>query len=157
MNRYMQEKWSWIEGTHAMRIELLRGLSDADLRFNPGGANVTLGALFRQSGDIEHSYIQSLNTLTQDWSYTNTDLDIESSVERLTAWFQGLDEEMKAIVTRFSDDDLSKTVDRGGYSVPVDMQLDIYLQAMLIIFGKATIYLRAMNRPLPENVQAYIG
>src|SRR5437867_6154719 len=42
MNRYMQEKWSWIEGTHAMRSQLLDILSDADLTFSPGGQNMTL-------------------------------------------------------------------------------------------------------------------
>ena len=157
MNRYAQEKWSWIEGTHQVRIELLGELSDADLRFSPGGSNMTLGGLFRESGDIEHSYIQSLKTLKQDWSSSNADSGVEDSVERLKAWFQTLDDEVKATVTGFSDADLQKTVDRGGYSVPVDMQLDIYLQAQLIFLGKATVFLRAMNRPLPENVQAFIG
>lgn len=158
MNRYMQEKWSWIEGTHTLRIELLRGLSDADLGFNPGGANMSLGALFRESGDIEYSYIQSLKTFSQDWSYANSEPGIETSVGQLETWFQTLDDELKALVEGFSDDDLSKTIDRGsGFSVPVDMQLDIYLQALLIFFGKASIFLRAMNRPLPENVQAFIG
>ena len=46
----MQEKWPWIEGTHAMRAHLLDTLSDADLTFNPGGRNMTLGALVREIG-----------------------------------------------------------------------------------------------------------
>ncbi|MFI5273642.1 MAG: DinB family protein [Ktedonobacterales bacterium] len=157
MNRYMQEKWSWIGGTHDIRIELLGDLSDADLRFTPGGTNMTLGALFRESGDVEHAYIQSLKTLSQNWSYSNTDPGIEQSVAQLTSWLQTLDSEINAIVAAFSDDDLHKTIDRGGFAVPVDMQLDIYLQALLIFIGKVTIYLRAMNRPLPQNVQEFIG
>jgi hypothetical protein len=28
MNRYMQEKWPWIEGTHGMRSQLMDILSD---------------------------------------------------------------------------------------------------------------------------------
>jgi hypothetical protein len=157
VNRYMQEKWSWIGGTHDLRIALLRDLSDADLGFNPGGTNTMLGALFRESGDIEYSYIQSLKTLSQDWSYSNTDPGMETSIEQLATWFQTLDDEMKAIVADFSDDDLRKTIDRGGFAVPVDMQLDIYLQALLIFFGKTSVFLRAMNRPLPKNVQDFIG
>lgn len=157
MNRYMQEKWSWIEGTHAVRIELLEALRDDDLRFSPGGRNMTLGALFRESGDIEQSYIQSLKTLSQDWSYTNDEPGIETSVQRLTSWLQTLDEEVKKLVEGFSDDDLKKTIDRGGYPVPVDWQLDVYLQALLIFLGKATIFLRAMDKPLPQNVLDFIG
>ena len=157
MNRYMLEKWSWIDGTHAMRSQLLDILSDADLAFNPGGQNMTLGALCREMGEIEHSYVQSLKTFQQDWSYHNGEADLESSVARLKAWFQTLDDELKATVSAFSDEDLKKTVDRGGYMMPVELQLDVYLQALLIFFGKASIYLKAMNKPLPQPIQEYIG
>jgi len=157
MNRYMLEKWPWIEGTHAMRSQLLDILSDADLAFNPGGQNMTLGALCREMGEIEDSYVQSLKTFQQDWSYHNMEADLESSVARLKAWFQTLDDELKATISAFSDEDLKKTVDRGGYMMPVELQLDVYLQALLIFFGKATIYLKAMNKPLPQQIQEYIG
>ena len=157
MNRYMQEKWPWIEGTHALRVQLLDTLSDTDLAFSPGGQNMTLGALCREMGEIEHSYEQSLKTFQQDWSYHNTEADLESSVARLKAWFQTLDDELKATVAALSDEDLQKTIDRGGYSMPVELQLDVYLQALLIFFGKVTIYLKAMNKPLPQHIQEYIG
>jgi hypothetical protein len=157
MNRYMQEKWPWIEGTHAMRSQMLDTLSDADLPFSPGGQNMTLGALCRQMGEIEHSYVQSLKTFKQDWSYRNMEADSESSVARLKAWFQKLDDELKTTVSAFSDEDLMKSVDRSGFMMPVELQLDVYLQALLIFFGKATIYLKAMNKPLPPQMQEYIG
>jgi uncharacterized damage-inducible protein DinB len=157
MNRYMQEKWPWIEGTHAMRTQLLDILSDADLTFNPGGQNMTLGMQLREIGDIEHSYTQSLQTFKQDWSYHNTQAGLESSLTQLKAWYQTLDDEMKATVSALSDEDLTKTVDRGGFNMPVELQLDVYLQALLIFLGKATIYLKAMNKPLPQQIQEYIG
>ena len=158
MNRFMQEMWPWIEGSHAMRTGLLYILNDADLAFTPGGQNMILGALFRQMGEVEHSYIQSLKTFQQDWSYRHTEAGLDSRIAKLEAWFQALDTEMEAIVAAFSDDDLQKLVDRsGGNRVPVVFQLEVYLQALLIFFGKATIYLKAMNKPLPEAVQEYIG
>ena len=157
MNDQLQEKWSFIEGTHGMRSELLATLSDANLAFNPGGQNMSLGALCREMGDIEYSYIQSLKTFTQDWSYHNTDASLENSRDAIKAWYQSLDDEMKAIVSALSDEDVAKTIDRGGFSVSVDQQLDIYLQALLIFFGKATIYLKAMNKPLPESIRDWIG
>ena len=157
MNRYMQEKWPWIEGTHGMCSQLLDTMSDTDLTFNPGGQNITLGALCREIGEIEHSYIQSLKTFKQDWSYRNTEVGLESSVTRLNAWFQTLDEEMKATVSALSDEDLNKTVDRNGFAMPVELQLDVYLQALLIFFGKASVYFKAMNKALPQSIQEYIG
>ena len=65
MNRYMLEKWPWIEGSHGMRSQLLDILSDADLAFSPGGQNITFGALCREMGEIEYSYVQSLKPLSR--------------------------------------------------------------------------------------------
>ena len=157
MNRYMTEKWSWIEGSNAMLSQLLETLSDADLAFNPGGRNMTLGALFREMGEIEHSYTQSLKTFKQDWTYRNTEAGLDRSVAGLQKWFQILNDEMKTTVSALSDEDLAKTVDRGGYAMPAEIQLDVYLQALLIFFGKATIYLKTMDRELPKQFQDYIG
>jgi uncharacterized damage-inducible protein DinB len=158
MNSYMQERWSWVEGTHAMRKQLLDSLTDADLSFNPGGQNLTLGGLCREIGDIQHSYVQSLKQFQQDWGYRNTDVGVETSVEKLKAWFQALDDDMKATLERMSEDDLQKVINRGGgFEVPVAMQMDIYLQALLIFFGKAVVYLRAMNKDLPGQIGQWIG
>jgi uncharacterized damage-inducible protein DinB len=157
MNRIMNEKWPWIEAAHGLRSQLLNILSDADLAFSPGGQTMTLGALCRQMGETEHSYIQSLKTLKQEWSYHHPEADVASHVARLTAWFQTLDDEMQATITTFWDENGKKTIDRGGGPVTVEFQLDVYLQAVLIFLGKATIYLRAMNKHLPPYFQEYIG
>ena len=157
-NRVMQERWPWIEGSHAMRAQALDLLIDADLAFNPGGANMTLGALCREMGEIEYSYLESLKTLKQDWSYHNKEAGLEGSVGRLKAWYAALDEEMKSVVSALSDEDLAKIVEREGTPTwPVETQLEVYLQALLIFFGKLTIYLKALNKPLPKEFQAYIG
>ena len=157
MNRYMQEKWSWIDGSHEMRTRMLAILSDGDLAFNPGGQNMTLGALCREMGEIEYAYVRSLKTFTIDWTYRNTEAGLDASVERLKAWFESLDGDMKATVEAFSDEDLTKTIDRGGYSMPVETQLDVYIQANLIFLGKASIYLKATDRPLPKDWKEWIG
>lgn len=158
MNRYMEEKWAWIEGTHGMRTGLLDSLTDADLRFSPGGHNMTLGELCRECGEIEHSYIQSLKTFAQNWEYRNDEPGLDGSVERLKAWYAALDAELKETVAAFKDDELGKMVERpGGWSMPVETQLDVYLQALLIFFGKAVVYLKAMEKEIPEGIQMTIG
>ena len=158
MNSFMENKWSWIEGSNGMRNGLVGSLTDADLAFCPGGQTMTLGALCREMGDIEYAYLQSFKTFTQDFSYRNTEAGIETSVAKLIAWYEKMDEDLKATVSAFSEDDLKKVIDRSsGFKVPVDMQLDIYLQAILIFFGKATVYLKIMNKPLDKTFQDYIG
>ena len=158
MNSYMENKWSWIEGTNGMRNGLVSTLTDADLAFSPGGQTMTLGELCREIGDIEHAYVQSLKTFTQDFSYRNTEAGIETSVAKLVAWYQKLDEDLKATASAFSEDNLKKMIDRSsGFQVPVETQLDIYLQALLIFFGKITIYLKIMNKSVDKTIQEYIG
>jgi len=157
MSDYMDNKWSWIEGSHEMRTGLLDTLTDADLRFNPGGQNMTLGALCRAVGEVEHAYLQSLKTFKTDFSYRHKDTAVENSVTLLKAWYQAMDGEMKSILSAFSDDDFKKSIERAsGYQMPVEVQLDVYTQALLIFFGKAIIYFKAMNKPLPPSIQEYI-
>jgi hypothetical protein len=57
MNRMMNEKRPWIEAAQGRRSQLFERLRDADLVFTPGGQNMTVGALCRQMGETEYSYI----------------------------------------------------------------------------------------------------
>lgn len=158
MNSLIENKWSWVEGTHGMRSQLMGILSDADLSCSPGGQNMTLGALLREIGEIEHAYVQSFKNFKQDFNYRNTEAGLDTSVERLSAWFQSLDDDMKTTLSAMSEADTKKEIERpGGFKAPVEMQLDIYLQALLIFFGKATIYLKAMNKEIPQSIQDWIG
>ena len=72
MKRFIQERWPWLEEVRDMRSQFLGMLSNADLAFSPGGQNILLGALVRQMGDLEYSYIQSLKTGVRDWSSHHT-------------------------------------------------------------------------------------
>src|SRR5258708_6840757 len=155
MNDSVKEIWQYIECTNAMRVPLMDALTDSDLAFIPGGLNMTLGGLLREMGEVEYSYIQSLKTLKQDWSYHNTEAGLDHSVAKLKAWYQKLDDDFKVTVEGLTDDDLKKMIDRG-FQVPTKLQLDIYLQALLIFFGKASIFLKAMNKPLPKQIADWI-
>lgn len=141
-----------------MRSGILDTLTDADLAFNPGGANVTFGQLFVALGEIEYSYISSLETFKQAWSYRNSNADVVTSVAAIKDWFRELDGRLEATASAFSDDDLRTHVERSnGGSMPVDLQLHVYMQSVFIFLGKAVVYLRAMNRPLPPTAEEYIG
>lgn len=154
----IEEKWSWIEGTQAQRISLLDSLNDDDLSFNPGGTNMTLGMLLKESGEVQYSYIQSFKAFTQNFDYRNSEPSLAGSITKLKEWFLAMDEELKAALTVYTDEDAKKSIDRGGgFVAPVLIQMDIYLQALLIFFGKVSIFLRAMNKPLPQGMDAWIG
>jgi hypothetical protein len=156
MNKFMQEQWGTYAGTLKMRAELMDTLTDADLAFNPGGQALSLGALCRQQGEIDHTYIQSLKQLKQDFDYRNPDPALETSVARLKAWYAELEKELQTTLEAFSDEDLAKMIERNGFTLPVTTQMEVYLQALLIFFAKATVYLRIMNKPLTDKLRDWI-
>lgn len=156
MNKFIQEQWPMFDALNGLRRQVLDLLTDEDLAFHPGGQNTTFGALFRENGDVEYSYIQSIVTFKQDWSYHNPDPDMETSVDALRNWYAELDADLRTTVETFSDEDFKKTVDRG-FQMPLETQLQAYIQALLIFLGKVGVYLRAMNKPLPDKMQEWIG
>jgi hypothetical protein len=158
MNSYMESNWQWVEPTHGMRLTLLDMLTDADLAFTPGGSAMTLGALCRECGDVQHAYLESLKHFTQNFAWKNPDPAMETSLSKLREWYTAMDAEMKSVLGAMSEEELKKLIDRGGgFTLPVTIQMDVYLQALLIFFGKVTVYLRVMNKPIPQNIIDWIG
>jgi len=158
MNTFMREQYPMFEAYQALRSQLMAILNDEDLTFEPGGENQTLGALCRNIGETERSYIDSLKSLKQDFDYRNEDPGLDKSVERLTAWYVELDQELKSTLTSFSDDDMqNRIVDRGGgFELPIWIQVEVYKEALLIFYGKASVYLKAMGKPRPQQWQDWI-
>jgi uncharacterized damage-inducible protein DinB len=157
MNRYVQNHLDNFKNVQSLRSLLTEALTDADLAFKPAASMMTLGALCREMGEVEHAYIESLKTFKQDFSYRHPDAAVETSIEKLRAWYQTLDEEIVRIITAFSDADLDKLVDRDGFQIPAGVQPHIYEDALFIFYGKASIYLRLMGKPLPQMWQEWIA
>jgi hypothetical protein len=157
MNTLVTNHGDMITGTHAMRNGLLETLTDADLAFQING-NPTLGGIFRELGEVECSYIDAFKTFTQNFAYRHADKNVETSVAALTAWFNKLDAELMEALSALSEAQIqSQTVDREGFNPNLELQLHIYVQAILIAYGKLTIYFRAMGKDLGEQWEAWIG
>jgi uncharacterized damage-inducible protein DinB len=159
MNSIMTEYYPVFELYQALRSQLMALLADDDLAFQPGEHSPTLGALCREMGEVQHAYIQSFRTFKMDFSYRNEESALQDSVQRLTAWFEQLDQELKSVVAGLSEEELSsRMIDRGGdFVLSPRIQLDVYKEALLIFYGKVSVYLRMMDKPLPEQWQQWIG
>jgi hypothetical protein len=157
MNSLVNNQFGLLHETQSMRNDLMAILSDSDLRYRLPGNNVTLGELCRQSGEIEYTYIESFRTFKQDFSYHCDDPELATSVEKLSAWLKSLDAELDATLSGLSEEDLkTKRIDRG-FSVPVEVQFHIYREALIIFYGKASLYLRALEKELPGLFPTWIG
>ena len=146
-----------------LRDELMEGLSDTDLEFRLGGETETIGALCREIGEIEHAYVESLRTFRQDFGYRNPDPRLEHSVDALRAWYAALDRALMAAIEALSEDDIEhrhivrSDFDESFFAPLPKQQLDTYREALLIFYGKVSVYLRAMGKELPPHWTAWIG
>lgn len=145
----------------ALRDQLMEILADDDLSYRVGSANPSLGALCREIGEIERSYIDSFKTFRLDFAYRNADPRLESSVAALSSWYAELDAELTAALQGLSEDDIGKrTIDRTdfpGFAPVLRVQLDIYKEALLIFYSKVDVYLRALGKTPPEQWRKWIG
>ena len=158
MNSLIKEHYPIFQMYQALRDQLMEILNDDDLSYRLDG-NPALGTLCREIGEVQYAYIQSFKTYKLDFSYRNDEPGLEGSVQQLSAWYQALDRELKAVIEAFSEDDLTnQRIDRGdGFSPPVHIQLEIYKEALLIFCGKVSVYLKMMGKTLPEQWQHWIG
>jgi uncharacterized damage-inducible protein DinB len=147
----------------ALRDQLLDILSDEDLSTSFGGATLTLGQLCRSFGEIEYAYVRSFETFQMDYAYHHEDPRVEHSVGALRAWYAALDRDLIAALEALSEDDLTNRrivrsdFDPSYYSPRPISQLGTYREALLIFYGKAGIYLPALQRPFPAQWQTWIG
>lgn len=159
MNSMMRAYYPTFEMYQALRDQLMEILTDEDLVLRPGGQNEPLGVLCREIGETESSYIQSFKTFRQDFSYRNEEPELARSVAKLVAWFKELDDELKSTIEGLSEQDIqNRVVDRGeGFTLPLHIQLDVYKEALLIFYGKVSVYLKALGKSRPEQWQEWIG
>jgi hypothetical protein len=146
-----------------LRDQLMELLDDDDLRLTLGGTTASLGALCREIGEIEHAYVVSFRSFRQDFSYRDPNPGLERSVVALTAWYAELDRDLMLAVAALTEEDIeSRRIVRGDfaedYFSPLPkQQLDVYREALLIFYGKVSVYLRSVERPLPERWRDWIG
>jgi hypothetical protein len=142
--------------------ELLTDLmTDDDLAYKLPGDNPGLGVLCREIGQLQQSYIESFKTFKQSFDYPAADPAIETSVTKLKAWYQQLDKELHAALQALSDDEIqNRLIERGYpmlYTLSAGDQMLCYREALMIFYGRATLYLHALGKPLPQQIRDGIG
>jgi hypothetical protein len=147
-----------LPGTQELRDQMMDMLSDQDLAYKLPN-NLTLGELCEEMGQTEQVYIHSFRTLTMDWAYRDSKPDVPNSVESLKAWFKTLDTELKAVLSAIPEEDIhTKHIDRGHEFTPsLYVQFQIYREALLIFYAKASIYLKALEKEYTSLWKNWIG
>lgn len=158
MNPQIKEFWDLNRMYVGLRDSLIDELTDDELAFSPGGENPTLGELCRELGETQQAYAQSYKNFKVDFSYRANDDKFLKSVAALKAWYAQLDQDLQAALEAVTDEDVAeKKMDRGGYEVPVHISLDILREALLIFYGKVSVYLKAMEKPRNEQWRDWVA
>lgn len=158
MNRLMENYLPLFGYYQDMKSQFLALVSDADLAFQVSG-NPSLGALAKEMGETQQSYVNSLKPPYKlNFSYRNEDVSLAASTTALQAWYADLDAQMTALLEGFTDEQLdSVEIGRGTWMVPIQQNMDIYKEAVLIFCAKAWVYLQALGKPLPEQWSDWLG
>ncbi len=158
MNSLIENEFP-LHATQSERYDLMQTLTDSDLAYKLPGDNPTLGELCREMGEVEYNYIQSFKTFKHDVSYRAAEPKLATSVARLQAWYTALDDEFESVMSGFSEDDLHhKQIDRGhGFTPSLFVQFQIYREALLMFYAKASVYLKALQKYVNDQWQMAIG
>jgi len=146
-----------------LRDQLVELLADEDLGYRAGGATASLGELCREIGEIERAYIESFRTFRLDFGYRHPDAQVMILVAALSAWYAELDRDLMETLEALSDDEVANRrivrtdFEVEGFAPLPTVQLDIYREALLIFYGKVSVYLRAMGKTLPPQWEQWIG
>ena len=145
-----------------MRPSLLESLVDDDLGLRLGRKTLTLGELCREIGEIEYSNTESLKSFRLEFSYSHPDRRVTTNVATLAGWYSQLDQDLESAIADLTEDDIanrriSRDLDGDGFAPPPAKQLDLYREALLIFYAKASIYLRKLEKPFPDRWPDWIG
>ncbi|MCU0476910.1 MAG: hypothetical protein MUC99_12530 [Anaerolineae bacterium] len=144
------------EAFHDMRAKLVGSLTEADLVYALPN-NPTLGEQLADFLGIEAFYAQSFASLEQDWKAYQRPAALQTPADYLTA-FDGSFAKLKTALSAYRPDQgQAVTVKRGDWEPTLVQQFDTYAQAVLIVFGKLDIYIKALGKPLPERWADWVG
>ncbi len=148
-----------LPGNHDLRDQFFDMINDHDLSYKLPGHNPTLGELCDELGQIQQVYTHSFRTFTLDWAYRDSKPDSINSVASFNAWFAALDADMYAALSVLSEADVQKPqIDRGhGFIASPFVQFQVYREALLIFYAKASVYLRALEKPINDQWKAWVG
>ena len=151
--RSWQEEIEWLQLYTQLRDQLLESLNPEDLHFKAGGDNPSLGEQCLIIGEIQRSYLDSFQTFTQDFEYRYPEPSLAGDLTGLKDWFADLDRQLFDRLAAFPKEVVEQqTIDRGqDFIVDFKTQLDIYREALIIFYGKVSVYLKAMEKELPAR------
>ncbi len=152
MNRLIEARHDLLDLSLNLRTEVLDAIDDADLAYRLPGCP-SLGELLADIGAVQAAYTRSFRAFVLRFDQTAPALD---AVAAYKEWFATLDDDLVAALSALSDADLGRPLDRGR-TLPAEIVFYTFREAILVFAAKANLYLRALGKPLPEQLASWVG
>lgn len=155
MNKLIAQKDNLIDLTHNLRTEFLNAITDADLDKTLGGATLSVRDLLLEQAGFQRAYTRLFQSF--ELRFEDTVPDASLRLEAIKTEFSSLDAEMIAALAALSNDDLTRGIKRGSYTIPLEITFYTYRESVFIFAAKASVYLRALDRALPPQIKGFIA
>lgn len=157
MNTLYQQQMPLTKQYMMIRDEIIAVVNDDDLRFSPGGSNPPLGEVLRELHNVYEGYATSFESREFSVDY-DASPGLAEEVSALKARSIELDRLLEEKIAALSEADLQNTVKRGpDVEIAIPRQLSALRETMVVYYAKLSVYLKAMNKTLPQILQLTIG
>lgn len=102
--------------------------------------------------------MQSFRTFKLDLPDPEEEAPAGLTVAGLQKWYADLDGQLEEAGAALSDEDTqNRLIDRGHFSLPPQINLEVYKEALHIFYGKASVYVQALGKTPGGNWPSFIG
>jgi len=152
MNRLIASRHDLLDLSLNLRTEVLDAVDDADLAYRLPNCP-SLSEVLGDIGAVEAAYTASFHTFVLHFDQIAPALD---TVAAFKDWFAKLDHDLVATLSALSDEDLGRPLERGR-TMPMEIVFYTFREAILVFATKASLYLRALGKPMPEQIAKWVG
>ena len=134
MNSEIQRFWEISRMYTPLRDSLMALLNDEQLRITPGARQPHTWRPLPPNRWNRISLYPIIRNLQVRFQLSQQRLQHpQRRRQSLKAWYQQLDKQLEAALQSISDEDVAtKQVNRGGFKVPLPINLDLFREALLI-------------------------
>ena len=155
MNRLMKRYPELMELNQKLRRDVLDAISDEDLGHTLGGDTLSLAELPLQQNRWKDDYVQAWSTL--ELRHGSQSAPEQQTVVGFKLWFGSIEQDIRTTLEAMSDEELSRPVKRGTYSLPLEITACTYRESLIIFAGKASLYLHSLGGPLSAHLKGFVG
>ena len=129
-------------------LDVLKSLTDDQLKLTVGKKMGTLGRQFRHIGDVQLCYVDSLRTGKIDFSKKKKVRSLESSQKKLLAFLESADKELDSVLKTTKD---TMKIDWGPAREGLARHFQYLVEHEVLHEGQLIVYMNTLGLKVPKS------